>query len=335
MSDIPLSRHPGRLSFDQFTGRSQIGEWHYINGRDDEGYGHVWEAAEEGDGLGPILWSGSAEQSGYAVRVLESWEPAGTAILLAPDGNACGFYMGGNCWIDEDHRGKGLSSPLIVTASYFVGGSPTRNKDGVLGFSEAGYAAHKSAWRVMREDYLSAVKAAPPQENSKVAEGEWCDSLDFDPGSLTLEEFMGPVGEISDEHVINGHDHETDEWAWDVDIDDLETIWRGAGNCVGYEVRELWDYFDSGHGVLLVDPDGESCGYYIEGRCWIDDDHRGKGLSVPMILAEARRLEGSPRANAESRDFSPAGHRAHAKAWEVAKADFDRRMDNVGATHAP
>ncbi|OOY18273.1 hypothetical protein BMI85_04955 [Thioclava sp. DLFJ4-1] len=71
-------------------------------------------------------------------------EPVGTLRLIAPGGAACGFHVGAQLWIDEYHRGSALSKTLVETMGDLLGGSPSKNEDG-LGFSTAGYRAHERA----------------------------------------------------------------------------------------------------------------------------------------------------------------------------------------------
>lgn len=56
----------------------------------------------------------------------------------------------GMAWVDEAARGRGLSGMMIAAAADLNGGSPIQDHRG-LGFSEAGFAAHASAHRKLRE----------------------------------------------------------------------------------------------------------------------------------------------------------------------------------------
>lgn len=141
-------KQPFELTQDEFTGPYIVGDVFSIDGREDETYEVVWEWAESPELRRFPVWFGD----GYSICELDDFHPEGTFILVSPDGQAVGFYMDAQCWIDPEHQGKGLSTPLILAAAEFHGGSPTRNEEG-LGFSPAGYAAHIAAHR-------SAVKAA-------------------------------------------------------------------------------------------------------------------------------------------------------------------------------
>jgi GNAT superfamily N-acetyltransferase len=73
---------------------------------------------------------------------------------------ACGFYMGSGLWIDPEHRGKGLSSRLILAAAAFHGGSPTKNTEG-LGVSAAGYGARRKAHSLAVHEAVEAGLPVP------------------------------------------------------------------------------------------------------------------------------------------------------------------------------
>lgn len=135
------NRDPWELSLDEFIGPDMIGEMFEIDGHD-EPYEHLWEEMICNAETLPLL---ARSPEGYEARWLSDWEPAATLGLFAPDGSACGFYMGAQLWIDGGHRGQGLSRLLVAAAADLLGGSPTQNEEG-LGFSEAGYWAHKAAW---------------------------------------------------------------------------------------------------------------------------------------------------------------------------------------------
>lgn len=147
-SDSPAgeNRDPWELSLDDFIGPSIVASHFEIDGHD-EPYEHLWEEMICNEEALPLL---ALSPEGYEARWLSDWEPEATLGLFAPDGSACGFYMGGQLWIDEGHRGRGLSHLLISTAADLLGGSPTQNEGG-LGFSEAGYAAHAASWKRIRD----------------------------------------------------------------------------------------------------------------------------------------------------------------------------------------
>lgn len=95
----------------------------------------------------PIWIAGKYEISPVADQ---DFEPAATT-LLRHDGRTIGFYAGGMCWIDPEHRGYYLSTPLIVAANIVAGAVPYDTAGG-MGFSSAGIAAHEAAhrWTVLR-----------------------------------------------------------------------------------------------------------------------------------------------------------------------------------------
>jgi GNAT superfamily N-acetyltransferase len=309
----PLLLHPGRMPKDTFIGTAMISEVFTFNGRgsedngDEDDYDHLWETAVKQTGMGPILWDGEGDQSGYLIRAFEDWEPAGTVALYSPEGEPCGFYTNAMAWVDEGHRGRGLSAPLIAASAKLLGGSPTHNEDGVVGFTEAGHRAHERAWDMLRREYqdLCAKRAADPTQ--------------FHPGRMSLEEFIGHCSEVGEEYTFDGRDEAWEDHVWDCVELDQPVLWYGEGDQAGYRILALEGEADDG--VVLISPDGEPCGFYCNGPSWIDPEHRGLGLSTPLILTEAYRVGRSPMAHAEWRDFSPAGYQAHVKAWEAARRE--------------
>ena len=127
----------GSLTLDQFLGPIIISDVFRIDGRQDDDYEWLWTCADISD-----------------------TEPESAFVLFDPKDDACGFYTDGQCWIDPEHRGKGLSIPLILAAVEYLGGSPTNNSQG-LGFSRAGAAAHKAAHRHAVKAALKAGLAVP------------------------------------------------------------------------------------------------------------------------------------------------------------------------------
>lgn len=171
------AREPWQLTADEFTGPAIIDDQYTIDGRRDEDYTPIWSIAglrdrDDDDPDEPPapdaviladdcalrwpVWTGD----GYAVREIKDFEPEGTFVLVAPDRSLCGFYMDAQVWVDPAHRGKGLSSRLILAAADFHGGSPTRNTMG-LGFSEAGYRAHLAAHRLAVAEARAEGKPVP------------------------------------------------------------------------------------------------------------------------------------------------------------------------------
>ena len=143
-----------RMTQDTFIGPAMILPVFEIDGRRDESFELVWEFAEDESCLGPSVWTGM----GYTISRLIDFEPEGTFVLFDHRKHACGFYMGGSCWIDPKHRAKGLSKHLILAACRFLGGCPSQNTEG-LGYSQEGYEAHVRAHRYAVE---MAFKAGLP-----------------------------------------------------------------------------------------------------------------------------------------------------------------------------
>lgn len=140
---IKDSLDPWDYSLDDFIGPSIVSETFAIDGEDEE-YAHLWADLRESGPYLPVMTS----QDGWTVRWLSDWNPEATLGLYDESGEAKGFYMGAQLWIEEEARGRGLSKLLIKTAADILGHNPTSNTSG-MGFSSAGFGAHESAWRAI------------------------------------------------------------------------------------------------------------------------------------------------------------------------------------------
>ncbi|MGB4062244.1 MAG: hypothetical protein WBK19_00280 [Azonexus sp.] len=81
--------------------------------------------------------------SGYTIR--HTREGFNTAIFRV--GHIVGFYAGSYLWISAEHRGRGLSTPLILAAAEQRGGSIMPPGVVLQGYTPAGLAAHRKAHR--------------------------------------------------------------------------------------------------------------------------------------------------------------------------------------------
>lgn len=130
------TRTVARRSLASLVGKgSMVSPAFRVDGRDGD-YDHVfeWEPEET------PLWT-SAEGD-YSIAGLPDFEPA--TVVLLHEGEAVGFYSGGELWIDGPHRGKGLSPELVLACADYVGGLPFDPESGI-GFTAAGMAAHRRA----------------------------------------------------------------------------------------------------------------------------------------------------------------------------------------------
>jgi len=98
--------------------------------------------------LAQVEWSapahvGSGRQAGYAIH--HAHQGCVTALFGA-DG-IVGFYAGSYLWIASEHRGLGLSTPLILAAAGQRGGSVLPPGVIVQGYTRAGLVAHRRAHR--------------------------------------------------------------------------------------------------------------------------------------------------------------------------------------------
>lgn len=150
----PLTRNPKpvwELAYDDFNCVGMVSNAFEIDGRADD---LILEAVEDGCDLIQVWQDGP-----YRICELDDFEPIPTMVLLK--GNvAAGFNMCGQLWIDEDHRGRGLSIPLVLAVAARRGGEATPSE--LLGFSHAGAAAHEAAWRAAVLLALEQGKDVPP-----------------------------------------------------------------------------------------------------------------------------------------------------------------------------
>lgn len=149
--------HPWQLTFDEFVGPTLISDKFEIHGRHDIDYEALWETVRDRQSIRPPI---RLSPDGFSICEIDDFEPSGSFVLLAPDGRPCGFYMDAQCWVDPEHRGRGLSTLLISAAADWHGGSPTNNRCG-LGFSPAGIAAHRAAHRSLVLEAFTAGENVP------------------------------------------------------------------------------------------------------------------------------------------------------------------------------
>lgn len=108
-----------------------------IDGRDHDEFGHVFDW----DSLTDPIWI----EGPYVIRGCIDFEPC--CVLLAYDDDPVGFYMGGQAWVDPEHRGNGFGAKMIVSSISMSKELPDVKN---IGFSEAGFAAHESALALLR-----------------------------------------------------------------------------------------------------------------------------------------------------------------------------------------
>lgn len=140
------SKDAWELSEEAFTGAALVSDVYSIDGSEED-YEHLWDALRE---EGPSLPIVARDRSGWEARWLDDWEPEATVGLFDPDGPAQGFYMHGQLWIEPEARGAGRSWLMIAAAADLLGGCPAQNPS-IMGYSEAGYAAHLAAHRRVLE----------------------------------------------------------------------------------------------------------------------------------------------------------------------------------------
>ncbi len=100
----------------------------------------VLERLKGGRWSAPVV-SGHGRHAGYSIRHADSgWNTA-----LFADDTPVGFYADSYLWIAPPHRGKGLSTPLIVAAAEQRGGCVMPPGVAFQGYTRRGLAAHRSA----------------------------------------------------------------------------------------------------------------------------------------------------------------------------------------------
>ncbi|SOC27253.1 hypothetical protein [Thalassospira xiamenensis] len=141
------------LLFDDFIGQYVVGPHYGIEEVDD----YLIEKIAHKDSL-PLLWT--SEDGLYELRDLEWDKTPSIGLFFSDSGRSAqvGFYIQGMAWVEESHRGKGLGVQMIKVAAELMNGSPVGSSD-LMGFSEAGEAAHR---RAHREIVLDAYEKGLP-----------------------------------------------------------------------------------------------------------------------------------------------------------------------------
>ncbi|GJD90865.1 hypothetical protein BHAOGJBA_4408 [Methylobacterium hispanicum] len=163
MTEFPLPRAVWGVALEQFVGPGMVAPAFGVDGRSSD-YDLFREAPWE---LAPAWTSPDGRHAVHLVADAD-WEPP-TSVLLETEGGTCvGFYAGGELWIDEDRRGAGLSTPLILCLVARLGKATYDTRSG-LGFSPAGYAAHAAAHRIAVERAVAAGMRVPAEVRAEAA----------------------------------------------------------------------------------------------------------------------------------------------------------------------
>lgn len=109
------------------------------------------------------VYEGGGRHAGYLIRHAQGL--CATALFGAE--GIAGFYSGSYLWIAPAHRGRGLSTPLILAAAERRGGSILPPGVVVLGYSRSGLAAHRAAHA---HAVLSAVEQGLPVPEAVLSE---------------------------------------------------------------------------------------------------------------------------------------------------------------------
>jgi len=121
-----------------FGNQYMVSEAFSFDGSNEDEYGHVldWE-----DLTDPIWTEGA-----YVIRGCVDFEP--DCVVLIHEGETVGFYMGGQAWVDPEHRGNGFGAKMIVSCIAMSGRLPDVRD---IGFSSSGFATHEAALKLMRQ----------------------------------------------------------------------------------------------------------------------------------------------------------------------------------------
>lgn len=89
------------------------------------------------------VYVGAGRHAGYTIHLACD---ACITALFGSDG-IVGFYAGSYLWLAREHRGIGLSTPLILAVAEQRGGTVLPPGVVVQGYSRAGLVAHRTAHR--------------------------------------------------------------------------------------------------------------------------------------------------------------------------------------------
>jgi hypothetical protein len=100
---------------------------------------------------------GRVDHGGF--HVAEVPDPA-WGVMAIMDGEVVGLYVGSDLVVREDCRGQGIGRALVAERYKRFGDLPTWNLD-TPAYSNAGEAAHRSAFRLLRQEAEMAAAPAP------------------------------------------------------------------------------------------------------------------------------------------------------------------------------
>lgn len=80
-------------------------------------------------------------------------------LLIAPDGEIAGGYLGCDVVVESEHQGQGLGAELVLERYLRDGDLPTWWLDDAA-YSPAGEAAHRAAWRLLQNAAVREAKLA-------------------------------------------------------------------------------------------------------------------------------------------------------------------------------
>ena len=128
---------------------------------------------------------------------------------------------------------------------------------------------------------------------------------------MTSEEFLGPCLVSPSFSIDASGGVESEEYGIFFTADTADRpLWSSPdGRYAVHSVadKEHWEPFPT----VLLKHNGKTIGFYAAGEAWVDEEHRGGGLGVEMIVAAAELCGSAPNRNAAGPGYSEAGYRAH------------------------
>ena len=149
------ARLPFEVTRDEFMGPLCLEKTRPDVALDDESCLFVLEILSDAD-WGPVLY----QKDDYAIRQHRLWDDEKNTALFHGE-ELIGFYENTNLWIHPSHRGKRLSTPLILETAMLRGGSVLPNGVKAQHYTPAGFIAHRLAHLTAVVEAVKAGKHIP------------------------------------------------------------------------------------------------------------------------------------------------------------------------------
>ena len=150
-SDIPPAppmKDWSEMSLDEFMGDITLSDQYEVVG-DSEDFEPAYEAMEFPDSL-PEVWR--SEDGRVSVRWLGFDDNRDVCAFM--DGKPAGVYVKGMAFVEEEFRRNRIGLAMVVAGSIISNREPALDTDGelagMIGYSEAGYLVHESAFAILQ-----------------------------------------------------------------------------------------------------------------------------------------------------------------------------------------